>query len=126
MRMYIVITICLLLLLVFSCTPATAQLPQQEDINRVIELINNNGSFNQVKKGNKDDDDRDDDDERDDDDNHYYDDDDNGHYDDDDKNDNDIPLDGGLSFLAVAGAGLAIKKMRDHRAKKKQDRNNLP
>lgn len=119
MRMYIVITVCLLLLLVFSCTPATAQLPQQEDINRVIELINNSGSFNQVKKGKKDDDNNNYDD-----DDHYNDDDDNGHYDDDDSNDNDIPLDGGLSFLAVAGAGLGIKKMRDHRSKKKQDTNN--
>lgn len=126
MRVHILIAIFLLPLIIFSSISATAQLPKQEDIDRFIELIKNTGSFNQIKKGKKDDDDRDNDDERDDDDNHYDDDDDNGYYDDDDNNDNDIPLDGGLSFLAIAGAGLGIKKMRDHRSKKKQDTNNQP
>lgn len=59
-----------------------------------------------------------------DDDDRYYDDDDR-YYDDDDRyNDdddsNDIPLDGGLSFLAVAGAGLGIKKIRDARSNRKK------
>lgn len=39
--------------------------------------------------------------------------------DDDDDNGNDIPLDGGLSFLAIAGVGLGIKKVIDHRSKNK-------
>ena len=51
-----------------------------------------------------------------DDDDDYY-----GGGDDDDDN-NEIPLDGGLSFLAVAGAGLGIKKVRDNMAKKKQNK----
>lgn len=38
--------------------------------------------------------------------------------DDDDDDSNEIPLDGGLSFLAAAGAGLSIKKIRDNMAKK--------
>jgi len=58
----------------------------------------------------------------------YYDDD---NYDNDDNCDddgcnNDIPLDGGLSFLAAAGMGLGIKTFRDNRAKnkdKKGDKN---
>ncbi len=36
---------------------------------------------------------------------------------DDDDDGNDIPLDGGLSFLAIAGAGLGIKKVIEHRNK---------
>lgn len=32
---------------------------------------------------------------------------------------NDVPLDGGLSFLAIAGAGLGIKKVVDKRKNKK-------
>lgn len=32
---------------------------------------------------------------------------------------NDVPLDGGLSFLAIAGAGLGIKKYADSKNKKK-------
>ncbi|MCB0697997.1 MAG: hypothetical protein KDC07_11565 [Chitinophagaceae bacterium] len=55
-----------------------------------------------------------DDDDRGDDEHHWGD-------DDDDQNDNDIPLDGGLSFLAVAGAGLGIKKVRDRMAKNKDN-----
>lgn len=64
-----------------------------------------------------------------DDDDHYNSDDDDhyGHNDDDDRyshddddDGNDIPLDGGLSFLAVAGAGLGIKKVVEHRNKKKE------
>ena len=38
---------------------------------------------------------------------------------DDDNGGNDVPLDGGLSFLAIAGAGLGIKKYADNRSKKK-------
>ncbi len=49
--------------------------------------------------------------------NNYNDDDNYNGGDDDDSSE--IPLDGGLSFLAVAGAGLGIKKLRDNRAKKK-------
>lgn len=30
----------------------------------------------------------------------------------------DVPLDGGLSFLAAAGAGLGIKKYKENKAKK--------
>lgn len=41
-----------------------------------------------------------------------------GHGDDDDDG-NEVPLDGGLSFLAIAGAGLGIKAARDSMAKKK-------
>mgnify|MGYP001440525100 CR=1 FL=1 len=73
----------------------------------------------------------------DDDNSNYNNDDDNSNYnndddnyssgDDDDSNDDDdsseIPLDGGLSFLALAGAGLGIKKLRDNSAKKKTERN---
>lgn len=39
---------------------------------------------------------------------------------DDDGGGNDVPLDGGLSFLAIAGAGLGIKKYKDSRKKNKQ------
>lgn len=47
------------------------------------------------------------------------DDDDNSHGDDDNDDDsNEIPLDGGLSFLAAAGAAYGIKRVRDSRAKK--------
>lgn len=58
-----------------------------------------------------------------DDDDYYGGDDDDDHYsnDDDDDNSNEIPLDGGLSVLAVAGVGLGIKKVRDVRAKKKHE-----
>lgn len=64
----------------------------------------------------------------DDDDNHHHGDDDDDHWgggDDDDNNNgcdddsNEVPLDGGLSFLAIAGAGLGIKAARDNMAKKK-------
>jgi len=56
-----------------------------------------------------------------DDDNYSSGDDDNyNNYNDDDDN-SEIPLDGGLSFLAAAGAGLGIKKLRDNRAKKKSE-----
>ena len=40
---------------------------------------------------------------------------------DDDYNDddaNEIPLDGGLSFLAVAGAAYGVKRIRDRKTKK--------
>ncbi len=46
--------------------------------------------------------------------------DDDDHYSNDDDDSSEIPLDGGLSFLAIAGAGLGIKKLRDNRAKKKE------
>lgn len=35
-------------------------------------------------------------------------------------NNNEIPLDGGLSFLALAGIGLGIKKVRDNRNRSKE------
>ncbi len=54
-----------------------------------------------------------------DDDDHYSSDDDDHYSNDDDDDGNDIPLDGGLSFLAVAGAGLGIKKVVEHRNKKR-------
>lgn len=54
-----------------------------------------------------------------DDDDHYNNDDDDHYGNDDDDDGNDIPLDGGLSFLAVAGAGLGIKKVVEHRNKKR-------
>lgn len=41
---------------------------------------------------------------------------------DDDDDSNEIPLDGGLSFLAAAGAGLGIKKARDTMAKRKKNK----
>lgn len=56
------------------------------------------------------------------DDDHYGGDDDD-HYSNDDDDSSEIPLDGGLSFLAVAGAGLGIKKLRDNRARKKERDN---
>ena len=43
-------------------------------------------------------------------------DDDDDRYDDDDSNE--IPLDGGLSVLAVAGAAYGVKRVRDSRKKK--------
>lgn len=43
---------------------------------------------------------------------------------DDDDDSNEIPLDGGLSVLAVAGAGFGIMKIRDVRAKKKKQEEN--
>lgn len=49
--------------------------------------------------------------------------DDDDHYSNDDDDSSEIPLDGGLSFLAIAGAGLGIKKLRDNRAKKKERDN---
>lgn len=65
-----------------------------------------------------------------DDDDHYNNDDDNyssgdddDHYSNDDDDSSEIPLDGGLGFLAAAGAGLGIKKLRDNRAKKKAERD---
>lgn len=39
----------------------------------------------------------------------------------DDGGGNDVPLDGGLSFLAIAGAGLGIKKYTDSRKKNKKE-----
>lgn len=39
--------------------------------------------------------------------------------DDDDGGGNDIPLDGGLSFLAIAGAGYGVKTVVEKRNKKK-------
>lgn len=57
-----------------------------------------------------------------DDDNYSSGDDDNyNNYNDDDDDSSEIPLDGGLGFLAAAGAGLGIKKLRDNRAKKKSE-----
>lgn len=53
------------------------------------------------------------------------DDDDNG---DDNYNDDDaaeIPLDGGLSFLAVAGAAYGVKRIRDNRKDKKGNDQSL-
>ena len=38
----------------------------------------------------------------------------------DDVNDSGAPLDGGLSVLAVAGAGYGLKKIKDARKKKKE------
>ncbi len=67
------------------------------------------------------------DDEGDDESNNYNNDDDNSNYNcdddngDDDYNDddsNEIPLDGGLGFLAAAGGAYGIKRIRDRKAKK--------
>lgn len=49
-----------------------------------------------------------------------HDDDDNNYSHDDNDDSNDVPLDGGLSFLLAAGAGLGIKKAADIKAKKKE------
>jgi hypothetical protein len=38
----------------------------------------------------------------------------------DDDVDDDVPLDGGLSVLAVAGAAYGLKKIKDARKKKKE------
>lgn len=40
----------------------------------------------------------------------------------DDDCNNEIPLDGGLSFLALAGAGLGIKKVKDNMSKNKKEK----
>lgn len=52
------------------------------------------------------------------DDDQYDDDDDDDVYDD---NGNEIPLDGGLGFLAAAGAAFGIKRVRDRKSKNKED-----
>lgn len=57
----------------------------------------------------------------DDDDNYSSGDDDNYNNYNDDDDSSEIPIDGGLGFLAAAGAGLGIKKLRDNRAKKKSE-----
>lgn len=49
----------------------------------------------------------------------WGDDDDGWHGGDDDDSGNDIPLDGGLSFLAIAGAGYGVKTVVEKRNKKK-------
>lgn len=118
MRRYFKAEICLLTILVL-CLPVQSFANSTNDIvEEFLKVINNN------KSTSYDDDDNysnnDDDDYSNNDDDNY------SSNDDDDNNDNDIPLDGGLSFLAIAGAGLGIKKMRDHRTKKKQDTNNKP
>lgn len=51
------------------------------------------------------------------DDDHWRDDDD--HWNDDDTNE--IPLDSGLSFLAVAGVAYGVKRIRDNRKDKKKE-----
>lgn len=56
-----------------------------------------------------------------DDDNYSSGDDDNYNNYNDDDDSSEIPIDGGLGFLAAAGAGLGIKKLRDNRAKKKSE-----
>lgn len=45
-------------------------------------------------------------------------DDDDDRWNDDDDDSNEIPLDGGLSVLAVAGAAYGVKRVRDSRKKK--------
>lgn len=82
-------------------------------------------SYDSYRRRGDDDDDHyshdDDDHYNSDDDDHYgHNDDDDRYSHDDDDDGNDIPLDGGLSFLAVAGAGLGIKKVVEHRNKKKE------
>lgn len=57
------------------------------------------------------------------DDDNYNNGDDDDHYSNDDDDSSEIPLDGGLGFLAAAGAGLGIKKLRDNRARKKAGRS---
>lgn len=121
-----------LLLITLAGTTASAQSSVNEVIGKLSELIVNAGpSYHVSGYG-------------DDDNNNYYnnDDDNNNHYNNDDNNDddhysndddnynndddddsNDIPLDGGLSFLALAGVGFGIKKVRDNRMKNK-DTNN--
>lgn len=83
-----------------------------QDININYGGYNNGDNYNHYNDDNYN--------NHDDDDNYNYrDDDDNyNHYDDDDSSE--IPLDGGLGFLAAAGAGLGIKKLRDNRARRKK------
>lgn len=59
-----------------------------------------------------------------DDDNSNYNNNDDNYSSDDDDDSSEIPLDGGLSFLAAAGAGLGIKKLRDNRAKRKTEKTD--
>lgn len=132
MRRYFKAEICLLTILVVSFPIPSVAYSSKDITDDFLRIINNNSS-----SASYDDDDNhynnddnysnnDDDDYSNNNDDNYSNNDDNNDNDDDDNNDNDIPLDGGLSFLAIAGAGLGIKKMRDHRSKKKQDTNNHP
>ena len=42
----------------------------------------------------------------------------------DDVNDSGAPLDGGLSVLAIAGAGYGLKKLKEARKKKSEGKEN--
>lgn len=115
MRIYIAAMA--LLLAIFACITEVNAIPTLDlrSFIKPMEMLqyyeyNPNDYYSQGKKKKNDDDDGDDDNWSND--------------DDDDDDDNDIPLDGGLSFLAIAGAGLGIKKVRDNMSKKKNEQNN--
>lgn len=101
MRKHFFNIICLLITLVILKPHATAiPATNWEAILKPVEYLQGNSSWGkQQGKGGDDDDDR--------------------YSNDDDDDSSEIPLDGGLGFLAAAGAGLGIKKLRDNRAKKK-------
>src|SRR5688572_28628595 len=131
MRMRTITMAYTLLLITLAANAASAQPSANEIISRFSDLIvntdahyqvsgygdddNNNHYNNDDNNNNYNNDDNNDDD-------HYSNDDDNYNNDDDDDS-NDIPLDGGLSFLSLAGVGFGIKKVRDNRMKYK-DTNN--
>lgn len=139
MRMRTITMAYVLLLITSAGTTASAQLSANDVIGKLSELIVNQGSYYQVSGGDDDnnnnynnDDDNNNNYNNDDNNNNYNNDDNNNdddHYNNDDNHNNDdddsndIPLDGGLSFLALAGVGFGIKKVRDNRMKNK-DTNN--
>lgn len=134
MRSYLKHTLCTLLLCTMMALTNTANagIPILDVLNHFAASVqsysyddsytNNNGfkhedSYSKkYKKKKKDDDDYS---GGDDDDDYSGGDDDDDRGGDDDDDSNEIPLDGGLSFLAAAGVGLGIKKVRDNMAKKR-------
>lgn len=130
MRKYFFNSICLLLTLVIL-TPHANAIPATnwEAILKPAEYLQSYSWGKQKGKGKGGDDDDnyssgDDDDHYNNDDDNYSSGDDDDHYSNDDDDSSEIPLDGGLGFLAAAGAGLGIKKLRDNRAKKKAERDS--
>lgn len=136
MRNYIIIAFLLFL------TANTAKACSIDHMQQIFHILNDGRLSGHISYGNDDDNNNnynndDNNNNYNNDDDHYSNnDDDNSNYNNDDDNYNnynddggddddssEIPLDGGLSFLAVAGAGLGIKKLRDNRARKKAERN---
>lgn len=128
MRTFIIIT-------VLACIhPGISNAVVLDKVSDIIDRLTNvtytsygygDDDDNNYNNYNNDDDDNSNYNNDDDDNSHYNNDDDDNHYGgDDDDDSSEIPLDGGLSFLAVAGAGLGIKKLRDNRAKRKTEKTD--